>query len=532
MKKNMQTLAVAGLVAAAASISQAQSYTVAGGFNGWNTTANPMSGGPVTYSLVITNGTGTAGTEFDFKVTDGSWANAWPGNNVRTKYDTNGGSTIYFTPGTITDGWYPVMNRVGYADPGNLAFEVAGDFNGWSSDPGYQLNPVGSGVYSNGCVITNAGSHQFKFRTPGSWSDLFFGSDFGNGGANATFTTTNSPQTVQFQLDLPNGRWLAGSLAAGPVTNTVVFSVDMTIQVAIGHFDPGSDTVECRGAFKANGWSSGVVLTNNPTGVNTNLYVGVADVTNTALASYEYKFWDSNAQAGNSGWESPSSTSGGNRTFYLLATNGTLTLPSVPFNDLTSTTDFLTEDTLATFTVNMTNAMTTSNVVFNPTVDNVYINGDWIPWWTWGDPLQPYLPYVLTNDTSGDKLYSGTFLIPKGHSLSLTYKFSINGFDNELAAYVNHTRYIRFIGNYTMPLDKFGTQITERPLGSVTIGKPSGGHIPVSWLGLPSADLQTATNILGPWVTHPETAAYGSSSGIYSTNYPMSGQAIYFRAVK
>jgi hypothetical protein len=142
------------------------------------------------------------------------------------------------------------------------------------------------------------------------------------------------------------------------------------------------------------------------------------------------------------------------------------------------------------------------------------------------------VPYELTNGTSGDKLYSGTFLIPKGNPLQLTYKFSINGADNELAAYVNHIRYVRYPGNYTLPLDTFGTQVTEPQLGSVTAGRPSGGSIPVSWVGLPSAYLQTATNILGPWTSHPETTAYGSVTGIYSTNYPMSGQAIYFRAVK
>ncbi len=531
MKRNLETLAVAGLVAAAASVAQAQSYTVAGTFNGWNTTSDPMTGGPVTYSYVITNGTGTAGTYHEFKVTDGTWTYSWPGNNVKTKYDTNGGNTIYFTPGTIIDGWNPVANRVGYADPGNLTFEIVGDFNGWNSDPGYQLNPIGSGVYSNSCVITNAGTHAFKFRTPGSWTDIFFGADFGNGGSDGAFSTTNSPQTVPVVLDLPNGRWVIGSAAPPPVTNTVVFSVDMTIQVAIGHFDPLVDTVECRGSF--NGWSSGtLVLTNDPAGVNTNLYVGQVTLVNSALTRYEYKFWNSDARAGNTGWESPSSTGGGNRAFNLLAANGTLTLAPVYFNDLTSTADFLTQDTLVTFTVNMTNAMTTGGVPFTNTVDNVYINGDWIPWWTWDDPLQPYLPYLLTNGTSGDKLYSTTLLIPKGNSLTLTYKFSLNGSDNELPAYVNHVRYIRNVGNYTMPLDTFGTQITEPPLGNVTIGPPSGGNIPVSWLGLPSAYLQTASNILGPWVNHPETVAYGTTNGIYSTNYPMSGQAIFFRVTK
>jgi hypothetical protein len=379
-------------------------------------------------------------------------------------------------------------------------------------------------------VISTAGGQQFKFRTPGSWSDIFFGSDFGNGGDNATFTTTASPQTVPIVLDLPNGRWFAVSAAPPPVTNTVVLSVDMTLQVAMGLFDPNSDTVECRGSF--NGWGSTFVLTNNPAAVNTNLYVGVVTLVNSPRTSYEYKFWDSNGNAGNSGWEAPTSTGGGNRTFSLLATNGTLTLPPVPFNDLSSVTDFLTEDTLVTFTLNMTNAITTATNYFDPQANNVYVNGDWVPWWAWGDPTGvSYAPYQLIN-AFPSLLYTNTFLIPKGHSLSLTYKFSVDGADNELPAYVNHIRYIRNFGNYTLPVDKFGTPVTEPPLGNVTIGQPSGGQIPVSWVGLPSAYLQTATSILGPWVTHPETAAYGTPSGIYSTNYPMSGKGIFFRAVK
>ena len=83
-----------------------------------------------------------------------------------------------------------------------------------------------------------------------------------------------------------------------------------------------------------------------------------------------------------------------------------------------------------------------------------------------GDPLAPYAPYELTNGTSGDKLYSTTLLIPRGNPLQMMYKFSINGADNELAAYVNHVRYIRNVGSYTLPLDTFGTPVTEPQLGS------------------------------------------------------------------
>jgi hypothetical protein len=33
-------------------------------------------------------------------------------------------------------------------------------------------------------------------------------------------------------------------------------------------------------------------------------------------------------------------------------------------------------------------------------------------------------------------------------------------------------------------------------------------------------------------VDHPETAAYGNSSGMYSTNYPVGAAATYFRVFK
>jgi hypothetical protein len=540
MRKNLQTMAVAGLVAAAASIAQAQPYYFCGDWNGWVNNGNQMSGGPVTYTYVVPPGTGTPGAESGYKVTDGTWNNTWPSQNLVTKYDAGGGGTFYFTPGTIVDGWYPIANRVGYVDPGNLAFEVAGDFNGWSGGAGYQLNPIGNGVYSNSCVIPTAGSHSFKFRTPGSWSDLYFGSDFGNGGNNATFNTTTSPQTMPFVLDLPNGRWLVGTLAPPPVTNTIVFCVDMTIQTAIGHFNPNSDTVECRGDWT--GWAAGAFVLSNTNAANTNLYYGVTNLINSPGATYGYKFWDSDALAGNNGYEAPTSTSGGNRTLTLLSANGTITLPTVFYADLASSASFLTEDTLVTFTVNMTNAVTaagTTNVNggtnFDPDVNSVYINGDWLPggWWSWGwVPVSPpYGPYQLINNPVGSELYSITLTVPAGNSLALTYKFSIDGIDNELPAYVNHIRYIRNQGNYTLPLDNFGTQVTEPQLGPLTIGAPSGGKVPVSWLGLPEAYLQTSTNAGNPaaWVNHPETAAYGSYTGIYSTNYPVSGGALFFR---
>ena len=88
-------------------------------------------------------------------------------------------------------------------------------------------------------------------------------------------------------------------------------------------------------------------------------------------------------------------------------------------------------------------------------------------------------------------------------------------------------------GNYTMPLDTFGTAVTEPLMANLTVGPPVAGHVLVSWLGNPGVHLQTAASIVGAtWQDHLDTASYSSPSGIYSTNYPMSAGPTFFRLVK
>ena len=165
----------------------------------------------------------------------------------------------------------------------------------------------------------------------------------------------------------------------------------------------------------------------------------------------------------------------------------------------------------------------------------VAVNGDWIPWWPWFPPAPAR--YYLTNVPGGTWLYSQTVLFPRGSSVQLTYKYGIDdsadNMDNEAGFAMNHVRYIRQLGHYTLPLDTFGTPVTESLLGGLTLGSPAAGHIPVSWLGTPGVHLQTATSLTpAVWQDLPETAAYGSPSGIYSTNYPMNAGPTFFRLVK
>ena len=128
----------------------------------------------------------------------------------------------------------------------------------------------------------------------------------------------------------------------------------------------------------------------------------------------------------------------------------------------------------------MANAVGTDNHVFNPASDDVYINGDFLPggWANWD--LAHLAPYHVTNNPIGSELYSLDLLIPKGTLLALTYKFSINGAENEPPAYVNHLRYVRTLANYAMALDTFGTPVTEPRAGRLAIGPPSDGRVQIS----------------------------------------------------
>ena len=71
--------------------------------------------------------------------------------------------------------------------------------------------------------------------------------------------------------------------------NTLVtFQVDMTQQITLGAFTPGTSVAYARGSF--NGWGTSA-LTNNPSGSNPNLYTGTFDDTsdpNGGVINYKY----------------------------------------------------------------------------------------------------------------------------------------------------------------------------------------------------------------------------------------------------
>jgi hypothetical protein len=322
---------------------------------------------------------------------------------------------------------------------------------------------------------------------------------------NRFFTMGNAPTqtvpTVYFN-DAPY---------APVVNNDVTFQVDMSSQILLGFFDPSSGSVEVRGDF--NSWGgTPTPCTNNPTAPNTNIYSAVVRIHDGVGATHQYKFWSS--VSANGGWE----TNANNRAMQIANTTAQ-TLPGVYFDDwYVSPGDVLTADTTVTFSVSMTNAVGTDSVVFNPAVDLVLINGvpTFLPW--------PISTPVLTNNPVPSIIYSVDILVPRGSFLQQSYKYSIDGNNDEPGG--NHVRYIRSTGTYAMPMDVFGNIVVEDSFGNFKIGPGTAGHVHLSWLGRPGVHLQVKSSLTGSWVDHPET------DGLSSAEWPISGSTSFFRLIK
>ena len=455
--------------------------------------------------------TGQSANTYDtggMKVTDGTWNISWPNQNMNMHYDGSGAATIYYYPGTFTDGWFPTANRVGYSDPGT-PWEVIGTLTSWNSDPNAQMGlvPGSNGVYTNTYIVATPGSYQWKCRTSGTWSYLQFGTDASGNPGTLGFITTTTNQAVTFTLDLPNGRLTA---SVPPVFCNVQFSVDMSL---VATTDPNFSYVSVDGD-NIGGWSDNI-CTNDPNAVNPNIYTSsnLAVIVGTPV-QYQFRYVDG---SGHTQYDAKGNVGGQNRSFTvpnLPSTN----LPTVYWDDIApNPSELLNMDTTVTFSLNMTNAIGYTNgvidEVFIPGTDFVVINhaaGSWVTWG--GNPIQ-WGPYKLVQDPSGDLVYTWMTTYPAGTPRGVTYKYGINGNDDEGGFALNHVRYIRSTnGIYNMPMDTFGTIYQEPKVGGLTIGPVSGGSVPVTWMPYPNVHLQSSTDLINWQDVVPDTTGASSAT--------------------
>jgi hypothetical protein len=411
------------------------------------------------------------------------------------------------------------------------AVYISGSFNGWpyqSAATALTNNPTGA--------------------TPNIWSQ--------------TFTYSDAPGTVEsckFQDDvtgwepisnnrqfvlgtgtqvLPLTTW--GSSYPAP-TNQVTFQVDLSAQVALGNFTPGSGTITVSGDFE--GWDNGLAMTNNPalSGSASNVYSGIFPVQGFPPTTVNYKF------RLNGGWESPASTSGNNRQSTI--TNSTQVLPLVYYND-NSIHDLVLAPTTVTFALYMPNGTLDKNgYAFNNTSDTLWINGDFVNWNgnSWPGPVGSFPAAQQMIEVGLSDVYTNSFVIPAGNSIYLNYKYSIDSSDDENGFGTNHVREIRSYGpTYTMPQDVWSwsvlqpgngnpyplagiasTNIVEPDFGYLGVGALVGGKFPITWLGRPGVVLQNNSSLTaGSWNDNTGT------DGTQATNWPNAGNNQFFRLKK
>lgn len=541
---------------------------VRGGFNGWagGSGATLINNGANIYTNTFTV-TGTAGDKSQYKFTFSTPAGVtWEDNNPppgagqppdegnnRVLQLVGGVQTLpvvpFYAPSVSLPIDLPTNNityrvdmtvqiQLGNFFPETDTVTVTGGLLQWNWGTGTTLtnNPSLSGDASNiySAVIEVPGypgavGGEYKFRMNGIWEETYYGT-------NRNYKIVGGDQVlpVVYYFDQP----------PGAITNAnVTFQVDMTPQVITGGFTNEVSAVTVSGHF--NGWGAGTPLTNNPalTGNASNIYsttitianpVGTVPTTTVGLP-YRYKF------RADGGWESAAIYGANNNKDRLfVVAGGDQVLPLVTYQDA-SLCDLLDQSVATTFVLQLTNGTTDMNgVPFVKGSDTVWINGPMLnpAWATWGTNQC----VQMTNNPIGSDFYEVTLPIAAGSSRAVTFKFglfdpnnepSAHGWlDNEAASGVNHVAYIRNSSlTYTMPTAQFGTNFTatfvEPAFGNLQAGKPSGGTVPITWLGAPCVTLQTRPSLTaGSWTDLPATDATSS------TNYPNTGGVQMFRLQK
>ncbi|NNE70224.1 MAG: T9SS type A sorting domain-containing protein [Rhodothermales bacterium] len=236
--------------------------------------------------------------------------------------------------------------------------------------------------------------------------------------ADRTFTIPSQDTTLAWVY---YGNSSPTSCAAQPVTNTVIFSVDLTPLQDIGLFDKArGDTLQVRGGF--NGWSG-----DNPDNSlllpfpGTNIFEAAVPVTALPMTEQPYKFLiefnDENfiadfGQSPPGGWEEPLSTTGANRTYVFEGGSDEQFLGDKRFNDVLEENVIPTGERVnVTFNVDMSGAASAADP-FDPAVHAPYpIFQD--PIWTFTQGIEGFNanPEHMMTDPDGDGIYSVTITV-------------------------------------------------------------------------------------------------------------------------
>lgn len=213
---------------------------------------------------------------------------------------------------------------------------------------------------------------------------------------------------------------LAGITFAQPKEILLNWECNMELEIAAGRFDPGTDSVSARGSF--NGWGEYRLIA-DPSDPNyyisENPFADTLDVGDTL----EYKFFYTPDV-----WESvPNRKHGITQAEY---DNGEVTL-SHPFNDGTLQTVTLTDSTVITFSIDVSNAMSYPSGQPFPAITDVILAGGIAPLqWPGGSwPLADSSKVIRMEDQGGG-IWSVDVVFQKFTVFDISYKYGINFFDS------------------------------------------------------------------------------------------------------
>ena len=518
--------------------------------NTYNDTADP-NGTPVAYRFYINN----TGNLEPLSCYD----------NRAAYTPTNSGASLVL-PTSFYGGNGPVISintkfqvdmseeiELGHFSKGGPLY-IAGSFNGWGGAIG---NPMYLVTNDTSILITN-----FNFGIPGGLVEsnvytrtLAITTCANLGTGSGGLSVTNEIQEWKY-VEMPGSSWETpgpfsddhsgnrffldntsqvlpivsfSDLPYAPLAN-VTLNVDMSGVVS---YDTNyvRNSVSVWGTF--NGWSSGIAMTNNPAAQNTNLFSAVVSMGEGVAQIIQVRYTNSLVAANNptAAWvydyvNDSVFNNNARRTITLPVTTTTLNtnVPSFYFLDL-ALDDYLPKATPVLFSVDMNGAVATNGIAFNPSSDDVYINGMFAnggatpypqTWYAWSGGVNPVSAppgYQMIREGATTS-YTNTIIIPAGTPVALSYQYGIdpsrfNGgpLEDEAPSGANHFRVVRStaVNLYTMPADAFTNQPYQEPLfapgniyegmgtlagGNLTVGTPVAGAIPVSWLGRPGAHLQ------------------------------------------
>jgi hypothetical protein len=243
-------------------------------------------------------------------------------------------TTLFFSVNMATNLANGTFNPPAPAGTGTDAVYANGTFFGWSGSGLQLVQEGGTTIWTNSYTDT---SDQYvvdyRFNINGAYETT---ASYDN---RAAILPSISGTAVN--LPIP----FYGDVGPGQIIN-VTFQVDMSEEIELGHFVPGTDQLDVRGSF--NGWGNAgdyltndpaIVVTNFPSGViESNVYIGMFPITSGAEisgvpATNAFMEWKAVEDPAGS-WETPGPIDADDAANRFFTDNNSQVLPVVSFNDL------------------------------------------------------------------------------------------------------------------------------------------------------------------------------------------------------